>query len=406
MLRSPRHLSAWRLAVLVGLLSLTVSESAWAGAWTVPKGRWYTEYFYRYFGSKRTFDPDGESMRRPTHGNFRDIRNELKLEYGITDWLNLLASAPYISSHYVDDNVDLLRTGVGDIWLRSKLRFLNYPLGQRNSPLVGSGQVGWKIPSAYHANENPLGDGQVDFESRLLFSYAWPLSPYEVKRPIETPSRTPPTAAEREAAIRDAVMIAELYQRGAALIEQGDFEQAGSYLQATLQADPSHYDAMLLVLTHARALAEAGTGEYFPPYETVELERFEPLPVEDAPEFEMEMRYARMAFVNLESGFTMRNEDPANEVPLVLEAGFAPLKRLMLVGSIDSVFSIKSTDEETEDYAKWGLRAIVNIWGDGFANIFRRGGPTVNFETGYNNIFAGRNTADAFEVFGKIGIFF
>lgn len=307
---------------VVVLLCMSHAPTAWAGAWTVPRERWYAEYFYRYFGSKKVFDAHRNSGRRPTTGNVRDIRNEWKLEYGLTDWLNVLASVPYISSHYLDDTTDLLRTGVGDIYVRTKLRLIE-------KPLVGSVQLSWKIPSAYDPLENPIGDGQVDFESRLLFSRAWTFAPYQV------PARPP-----REAAMREAVMEASLRQ-------------------AEARAEPA-----------------------------------------------METRYAKVAFVNVEGGFTARNEDPANEFPILFEAGFTPFKRLMLVGSIESVISVKSTHEQTEDFAKWGVRAIVNVWGDGFAAIFRTGGPTVNVEVGYHDVFAGRNTADAFEVFGKIGVFF
>ena len=119
------------------VLALGVAPPAWAGAWTLPRNRWYVEYFYRYFGSKRTFDQDGDSGRRPNAGFFSDIRNEFKLEYGLTDWWTLLASVPYISSHYRDDNVDLLRTGVQDIYLRQKFRIWNRPVFAP-TPLVAS----------------------------------------------------------------------------------------------------------------------------------------------------------------------------------------------------------------------------------------------------------------------------
>ncbi len=73
------------------------------------------------------------------------------------------------------------------------------------------------------------------------------------------------------------------------------------------------------------------------------------------------------------------------------------------------MLSEKSTHEDTEDFAKWGVRAILNIWGDGFPSIFgrvRNNKPSVNFEVGYNDIFAGRNTDDALQVFAKVGVFF
>ena len=116
--------------------------------------------------------------------------------------------------------------------------------------------------------------------------------------------------------------------------------------------------------------------------------------------------YSRVAFINAESGINWRNEEPANEVPFVLEAGFTPLRRLMLVGSWESVVSIRSSSEAGEDFGKWGLRAILNLWGDGFISVFRTGGPTVNIELGYTDIVAGRNTAGAYELFGKVAVFY
>ncbi|MBI2885378.1 MAG: hypothetical protein HYY15_04310 [Candidatus Omnitrophica bacterium] len=293
---------------------LVCAQPAWAGAWTVPHNHWYVEYFYRVYQAKKDFNHKGNSGRKPTTASFRDIRNELKLEYGITDWWNLLLSAPYQSAHYRDDNTDLLNSGVGDIYVRTKLRFLNLQKDERS--LASAAQFSWKIPSAYDPHVSPgLGDGQVDFESRLMLSASQVFEPYEVRVPVKAAGDTP-------------------------------------------------------------ARVEAQT------------------------------RYSKVAFVNVEGGFTARNEDPANEFPMVFEAGFTPIKRMMLVSSVESTVSVNSTNEDIENFAKWGLRAIVNLWGDGFATIFRTGEPTVNMELGYSDVFAGRNTGDAFEVFGKLSVSF
>ena len=92
---------------------------------------------------------------------------------------------------------------------------------------------------------------------------------------------------------------------------------------------------------------------------------------------------------------------------MVVEAGLTPLKRLMLVGFIESVTSIRVTHEQKEDFSMWGVRAILNLRGDGFASVFREDvGTTVNVEVGYNDVYAGRNTADAFEIFAKCGLSF
>ena len=88
------------------------------------------------------------------------------------------------------------------------------------------------------------------------------------------------------------------------------------------------------------------------------------------------------------------------------EVGFTPFKRLMLIGSLDSVVSLNTIPEDEENFSKWGIRGVWNLKGNGFASVFRSGGPTVNLEVGYNDVFAGRNTADAYEIFTKLGIFF
>ena len=78
---------AWRHRIALTIIGVwAITPRAWAGAWTLPANRWYVEYFYRYFGSKHEFDSEGNSGRRANTAVFSDIRNELKLEYGLTNW--------------------------------------------------------------------------------------------------------------------------------------------------------------------------------------------------------------------------------------------------------------------------------------------------------------------------------
>ena len=417
----PSRWASLTASLLVACITwLGTARTAWAGAWTLPSQRWYVEYFYRYFGSKHVFDSEGNRQRRPTTAAFSDIRNELKLEYGLTDQWNVLASVPYLSSHYRDDNVDLLRTGAGDVFLRTKYRFLNRPLLTNRSPFVGSAQLSFKIPT-YNPKRNPLGDGQLDVESRLLLSQSWLWGPEEApvaqhgassRTPAPGPI-TPLSAAptSHEEAIRDAVLLAQLVQQGTRLYNAGRYAEAAQWFQAVLEHSPNHYEARRIVLTHAAQLL-AHEQEFSSAVQLARFERVEPVdgrPIEPVTTLDppaTEIRYNYVAFVNLEHAFTARAKDPANEFPLFAELGLTPFKRLMLIGSLDAAVSVKSTNEEEENFAKWGLRGIVNLWGDGFASVFRTGKPTVNVEVGYNDVFAGRNTADAFEVFGKLEVVF
>ena len=409
-------MNRWAVCGVALLFSLGMAPSAWAGAWTLPRNRWYVEYFYRYFGSKQTFDQGGDSGRRPSAGFFSDIRNELKLEYGLTDWWTFLASVPYISSHYRDDNVDLLRTGVQDIYLRHKFRIWNRPVFAP-TPLVASAQLSFKIP-AYQEEKNPLGDGQFDVESRLQLSQAWLFSPASSPGPsaqaetvIAPPRRLaslPEARSEpmtREDAIRSAFLEAELMRKGVRRYNAGNYEEAAKWFQAVLEQDPAHAEVQRIVLNHAARVMQREAQRRGEPI-LVGEDALEPMFEHEAGADGAHTRYTKVAFVNVEGGFTARADAPANEFPTFLEAGFTPFTRLMLIGSLDSVVSVNSTNEDEENFSKWGLRGILNLWGDGFASVFRNGGPTVNFEVGYNDIFAGRNTADAFEIFGKLGVFF
>ena len=406
-----------------GVACVVFAAPVWAGAWTVPRHRLYTEYFYHYFHTQKDFDARGNSGRKAKVGMFSDIRNEFKAEYGLTNWLNLLASVPYQSSHYRDDNVDLLNSGAGDIWLRAKLR----PFVE---PVTTAVQFSWKIP-AYDPKISPgLGDGQFDFETRLLLSKAFTYWPYQIEavhredgsvyypslgeKPAAPRPKTPapqrhsaaPSPGSRALAMREAILAAEMFQRGRRLLEEGRVREAAAWLRAVLDTAPSHQAAHLL-LRQIDPEAEAALPPATP----------DPALVERAPGSELvtasasdtivpETRYNGIAFINLEGAFSARRKDPANEFPMVVEAGFTPLKRLMLVGRLDSVVSVRSTNEQIENWAKWDVRAVFNVWGDGFSSVLRQGHRTVNLEVGYSDIFAGRNTADAYEVYGKLGVFF
>ena len=207
--------------------------------------------------------------------------------------------------------------------------------------------------------------------------------------------------------MQEAVQLAAYFQEGLRFAEQGRHKEAATCFKAVAEGDPTHDEAAWMMFREAMASAEELADGYYG-FSTVNQDTFEPIAEEAAPRAatQTEVRYNKVAFLNLEAGLNARNEDPANEFPLAAEAGFTPFKRLMLVGSLESTISVNSTHEQIENFAKWGLRAIFNLHGDGFASVFRRGERTVNFEVGYNDIFAGRATGDAYELFGKLNVFF
>ncbi len=91
------------ISLAFGLVSLLCIEKAYAGAWTVPKYKVWTEYYMKWNYAKETFNEQDQLSSSGTHvKNFRnqEFVMEPKLEYGITDWLNFQVSMEYKEAHY------------------------------------------------------------------------------------------------------------------------------------------------------------------------------------------------------------------------------------------------------------------------------------------------------------------
>jgi len=202
----------------------------------------------------------------------------------------------------------------------------------------------------------------------------------------------------REEAMRRAIVTAAFYEQGQRLLREHRTREAATWLRAVLENEPRHDEARRL-LSKLMPEAEAAPPEVIlARAETTELMPREP---------EIETRYAGVAFFNIEGAFTARNGDEAaNEFPIYLEAGVTPFQRFMVIGGVETVLSVRSTHEPVESFAKWGIRGVWNVRGDGFSSVFKTGRASVNLEVGYNDVFAGHNTSDAFEVFGKVGVSF
>lgn len=80
------------------------AQTAFAGAWTVPKHKVWSEYYTRWSYGKDSYNSDWKLTSTQSSGvkNFRDIRftQEPKLEFGVTDWLTALASVEFESARY------------------------------------------------------------------------------------------------------------------------------------------------------------------------------------------------------------------------------------------------------------------------------------------------------------------
>jgi hypothetical protein len=119
--------------------SLISIESAFAGAWTVPKDHVWAEYYMKWNYSKESYNERGNTTSLTSGGTnaFRawEFVQEPKLEFGVTDYLNLLYSMEFKEGHYKEyDRPDdwgpfsHKNGGLTNIKIGGKWRFLEKPL--------------------------------------------------------------------------------------------------------------------------------------------------------------------------------------------------------------------------------------------------------------------------------------
>lgn len=144
-----------------------------AGAWTMPKGKMYARFALNYYEADENFDEDGDRVDFNGNGEFYDVNASAYLEYGFIERLTLVANLTYKYLNYEDDAMESESFGIGDIDLAA--RYLLYS-GPGNALSV---QGLLKVPETYDESDDvPLGNGQYDFEFRILFGQSlYPLIP-------------------------------------------------------------------------------------------------------------------------------------------------------------------------------------------------------------------------------------
>lgn len=163
-----RTVARFLCAIVLG--SLVAPEPGYAGAWTLRRGHVWGEFYWQQYVADHDFDRDGRRVRKVNDGDFREFRNEFKLEWAPPwhDRFNILVSAPLDYSRYVDRNVTLTNHGWEEATVSGKWRFNSV-----RAPVVVAVQAGVNFPLGCDVTEQPpLGDCQTDVEGRLLFSRA------------------------------------------------------------------------------------------------------------------------------------------------------------------------------------------------------------------------------------------
>ena len=141
---------------IVGLIML-VPTPAFAGAWTAKKGTNYLKGAVNYFDTSSRFGDEG------VFENFSNTNFNVYWEHGVRDDLTFFATGSLTDLENRSNGVETSETGVGDIDLGLKYRLIN-------GPVIVSVQGLFKAPYLYDENsELPLGNGQEDFEGKILF---------------------------------------------------------------------------------------------------------------------------------------------------------------------------------------------------------------------------------------------
>lgn len=147
-----------RLVTIAAAATILASTPAFAGAWTAPKGGAYNKFAVNFFDSSSFFGPDQVGFEEFTDQNFTYYG-----EYGLEDDLTLFASIPIKRLTRTDFGIEVSEEGVGDVDLGLRYNFYN-------KEFVFSGQFLFKAPYLYDSDAAlPLGNGQEDYEFRLLF---------------------------------------------------------------------------------------------------------------------------------------------------------------------------------------------------------------------------------------------
>jgi len=139
------------------LLGLLVPTHAFAGAWTAKEGENYLKGAVNYFETSNRFGPENGFE------NFQNLNFNVYWEHGLKDNLTFFATGSLTDLQNRSDGQETSGSGIGDIDLGLKYRVID-------GPVIVSVQGLFKAPYLYDEDsELPLGNGQEDFEGKVLF---------------------------------------------------------------------------------------------------------------------------------------------------------------------------------------------------------------------------------------------
>ena len=141
---------------VVALLT-AIPTAASAGAWTAKQGDTYLKGAVNFFETSSRFGPEDGFE------NFRNTNFNVYFEHGLKDDLTFFATGAFSDLENTSDGQTTSGSGIGDVDVGLRYRLID-------GPVIVSVQGLFKAPYLYSDDsELPLGNGQEDFEGKLLF---------------------------------------------------------------------------------------------------------------------------------------------------------------------------------------------------------------------------------------------
>lgn len=164
---------------LAAVLLLLIASHAFAGAWTQKKNGYYLKLSGGYLSTTQDINAAGDRVSKAGEGRLRDANFTAYLEYGLSDALTVLATAPYKNMKdtrtFQTGTALERRWGFGDVEVRMRRR-----VWERD--FVASVAAGAKFPTWYEDDEStrvPLSTRKIDGDVRLLLGKSlYPLPGY------------------------------------------------------------------------------------------------------------------------------------------------------------------------------------------------------------------------------------
>ena len=161
------------------LISLVSIENVFAGAWTVPKHKVWSEYYMKWNWGKEYFNSDWKKKKLNNDARSWEFVQEPKLEFGVTDSLTALTSIEYKEAHYKEygrpykwnkgmfthSNTGLTAVKVGGRW-----RFMDVPfvMSTQTKVFIYPGYPVDHGDDPGYTNSPSIGHGDDAVEQRIL----------------------------------------------------------------------------------------------------------------------------------------------------------------------------------------------------------------------------------------------